>query len=113
MNCKEFVPLIKDFTDGTLAEEYYAEFVHHARTCEDCNDELEINYMIRVGLEKIDNDDFSSLDIKGDLSLKLKKYEKRANFLLKRQVYSSLFFFISEIVSCGCIIQLLILWRFF
>ncbi len=113
MDCTEFIPLIRDFTDGTLAEKHYAGFVHHARTCESCNDELEINYMIRVGLEKIDKDDLSSLNIKGDLSSRLKKYEKRANYLLKRQVYSTLLFFISELVSCGCIIQLLILWRFF
>ena len=52
MNCEEFLKLVPDFIEDSLEEHHYDGFIRHAKECSDCKDELEVHYMIRVGLNE-------------------------------------------------------------
>lgn len=108
MKCEEFVKLIPDFTDNSLEECYYDGFIKHAKDCPDCRDELEIHYMIRVGLERIENDSTKSFDIRSELQNQLLQYENRADLIFKHNVYRQITFIIAEICAFAIsIVQIL------
>ena len=46
MDCKEFNGLIQDFLHDRLDEMKLSEFLSHIEECEDCRDELRIQYLI-------------------------------------------------------------------
>ena len=46
MDCKEFNSLIQDFLNDRLSEMKLSEFLGHIESCEDCRDELRIQYLI-------------------------------------------------------------------
>ena len=106
MKCRDFNSLIQDFTDDTLKEMYYDEFVKHAKQCPDCMDELEIHYMIRVGLERIENESSRSFDLKKELYNQLSRYEKLADKYFKRRIYYTVTFMIAEISIIIDLIQM-------
>ena len=60
MDCREFRSKIPDFVNGTIEPSCLDEFLNHAKNCSDCMDEMEINYMINTGLEKIEDNDRDS-----------------------------------------------------
>ena len=108
MKCEEFNRLLPKFIDDTLESEYYDEFVNHAKECYDCRDELEIHYMIRVGLERIENDSGKSFDIRGELENRLSEYENRADLIFKRNVYKNVIVALAEICAVAVsIIQII------
>jgi hypothetical protein len=73
MTCQEaerlVTPYIKGQLDGTVLE----EFLRHVDSCPDCREELEIYYMVNVGLEQLDRDDdsFGTFNIVGRLKKRL------------------------------------------
>lgn len=110
MKCNEFISLIPDFVEDSLEESNYEGFVKHAGECSECMDELEIHYMIRVGLERIEDDETKSFDIQGELHHQLQRYEKRADKLFERKVYRTVTFIVAEICAVLCIIHALNLY---
>lgn len=108
MKCEEFIKLIPDFIDDSLEECHYDGFIKHAKECLDCRDELEIHYMIRVGLERIEEDSTKSFDIRSELQNQLIRYENRADLIFKHNVYRQITFIIAEICAFAIsIIQIL------
>lgn len=108
MKCEEFIKLVPDFIDDSLEEYYYDGFIKHAKECPDCQDELEIHYMIRVGLERIEEDSTKSFDIKSELQNQLIRYENRADLIFKHNVYRQIIFIIAEMCAFSIsIIQIL------
>lgn len=99
MKCEEFNRLLPDFIDDTLESEYYDEFISHAKECYDCRDELEIHYMIRVGLERIDDDSGKSFDIRGELENRLTDYENRADMIFKKNLYKNIIIGMAEVCA--------------
>ena len=63
---KLVIPYINDELSPTEQE----DFIEPIETCEKCREELEIHYMVDVGLRKLDEDD-AVYDIVGDLQRKL------------------------------------------
>src|SRR5574344_1753806 len=112
MECSEFIKCIPDFIDKKLEEDYFDEFIQHAKSCESCKDELEIYYMIKVGLERIETDSSKSFDIQSDLENTLNYYEKRADILFKRSIYCRITCILSQIcVSILLILQIIMLLK--
>ena len=54
MDCKEFNSLIQDFLNDRLSEMKLSEFLSHIEECEDCRDELRIQYLIYEGLARLE-----------------------------------------------------------
>ena len=53
MDCKEFNGLIHDFLNDRLNETELSEFLAHIESCDNCRDELRIQYLIYEGLERL------------------------------------------------------------
>ena len=62
MECKEFTGLIPDFLHDALDETKLSEFLSHVDECENCMDELRIQYLIYEGLERLETGATSDVD---------------------------------------------------
>ncbi len=110
MKCQEFQGLISEFIEDTLGEEYYEGFVRHAKSCSNCLDELEIHYMIRVGLERIESDASKSFDIQGELKNRLLYYEHKADSMFMHGIYKILIFTIAEGSTVVLLVLQILIW---
>lgn len=70
MNCREAQALIVPFIEGKLSDEQKEKFIEHIENCTDCYDELEVYYIVMVGVKQLDEEDHILVDFNGDL----KKY---------------------------------------
>lgn len=70
MDCREAQALIVPFIEGKLNDEQNEKFIQHIENCSDCYDELEVYYIVMVGVKQLDEDEHILVDFKGAL----KKY---------------------------------------
>lgn len=70
MTCREAEKLIVPYINDELTIDELDEFLEHVDSCDNCMEELEIHYMVDVGLKKLDEDD-ATYDIVGDLMRKM------------------------------------------
>ncbi|MBQ4563071.1 MAG: zf-HC2 domain-containing protein [Lachnospiraceae bacterium] len=57
MKCLEFQQQISDFLDNRLTVDEVRLFVEHADSCPECMEELELRYMIQVGILEQNRDE--------------------------------------------------------
>ena len=50
MNCVDALSKIDDYIENRLSGRELEEFLEHVETCKECYDELEIHYIIKVGM---------------------------------------------------------------
>lgn len=110
MKCQEFQELIPEFIENTLEDKYYDGFVHHANTCRNCLDELEIYFMIRVGLERMESDASKSFDIQGELKNRLLYYERKADSMFLYGLYRKIVLTIAESCTVILLVLQILLW---
>ena len=70
MTCAEAEKLIVPYMEDKLSVTELEDFIEHIETCKNCREELEIHYMVDVGLKKLDQAD-GNFDIVGALKRKL------------------------------------------
>ena len=70
MTCAEAEKLIVPYMEDKLSVTELEDFIEHIETCKNCREELEIHYMVDVGLKKLDQADWN-FDIVGALKRKL------------------------------------------
>ena len=70
MICREAEKLVIPYIHDELSIDELDEFLEHVENCDNCMEELEIHYMVDVGLKKLDEDD-ATYDIVGDLVRKM------------------------------------------
>lgn len=70
MTCREAEKMIVPYIQDALTVDELDEFLEHVDSCDNCMEELEIHYMVDVGLKKLDEDD-ATYDIVGDLMRKM------------------------------------------
>ena len=70
MDCREAQALIVPFIEVKLHDEQNEKFIEHIENCTDCYDELEVYYIVMVGVKQLDEEDHMLVDFGGDL----KKY---------------------------------------
>lgn len=63
MDCREMQGLIVPFIKSELTMEKAKEFFQHIDNCPDCKEELEVYYMMMVGIKELDEDNPKSLDL--------------------------------------------------
>ena len=56
MDCIEFNKMIGPYLKGELSDEELNDFLHHLDHCAQCDEELEINYIVSEGMERLDRD---------------------------------------------------------
>lgn len=70
MTCAEAEKLIVPYMEDKLSVTELEDFIEHIETCKNCREELEIHYMVDVGLKKLDQAD-GNFDIVGALKRKI------------------------------------------
>ena len=84
MTCQEAVSMIDLFLDDKLGLKETKAFMDHIASCPDCQDELEVRYMVRVSAGAFGEEDLPSYDLSHLLQDKLaqkKKWLRRMNIL--------------------------------
>lgn len=60
MNCHDFQTQIQTFLNkGKMSEDVLEAFLDHAASCRECYDELEIYYILQIGLNEAEHSDIS------------------------------------------------------
>ena len=54
MNCQNAQSMVLNFINNKLDKEETRAFIEHVRDCKDCWEELEIYYVMLVGLKQLD-----------------------------------------------------------
>ena len=75
MECSEAQKLIRDYMYGQLPADKKEDFVSHIRSCRDCYEELDIYYMVEVGLNGLRDDRLNNMDLKNRLEQELEDLE--------------------------------------
>lgn len=86
MNCKEVQTLIPKYIDGTISDTELEEFLSHISSCDMCYEELEITYIIKEALVKIDENPNAPFNIRNMLKKKLKASE---NYIKRMKKFHS------------------------
>ena len=77
MECKKAIRLINRFLDDDLDTEELQDFIEHVQSCEECNEELTIAFLVKEGVARLENG--SVFDLKKELDQTM----NRANHSLK------------------------------
>ena len=70
MDCKETERMIPHFLEDNLDNQEMQEFLIHVNSCEDCREELTIQFLISVGLKRLE--DGNTFNLAGELEQKLR-----------------------------------------
>lgn len=75
MDCKEFERLIPDFIMDKLNHQSLMQFSEHMEHCEDCSEELVIQFLVTEGIQRLE--DGNVFDLQGELNKRLEETRKR------------------------------------
>lgn len=75
MECKEAEKLIRKFNDDELEYKESVQFMEHIRECENCKEELAIQFLVAEGMANLEEG--VAFDLQGELERRIEKEEKR------------------------------------
>ena len=75
MTCKDAEKLIPLFLDDDLDNKDLADFLDHVDTCPECKEELTIQFLVKVGMQRLE--DGNTFNLAGELNSLLKDARKR------------------------------------
>ena len=108
MNCNEVTPLTGRFLNDELDNTELEAFLHHLDGCKDCTEELTIQLLVKVGMERLETGgDFNlNKELKGQLTqarrrLKLRSMLQGVSFTLQALVLAGV---LAVIILSGIIL---------
>ena len=107
MTCREAEKLVIPYINDELTMDELDEFLEHVEYCDNCMEELEIHYMVDIGLRKLDEED-TVYDIVGDLQRKLESSVARLQRFFTLQVTK---YAVGTLMSMALLVTLLIQFR--
>lgn len=78
MNCKDYEKMIPDFINEKQDYPSLKKFIEHIEQCESCKEELTIQFLVAVGLKRME--DGSAFDLQKELDRRLSEAHERINF---------------------------------
>lgn len=75
MNCKEFEKKIPDFVNQTMDFSTLKEFSRHMEHCENCKEELVIQFLVTEGMQRLEEGD--AFDLQKELEERLEAAKHR------------------------------------
>lgn len=97
MDCKQAKELIKDYIEAEEEPDAFDKLYEHITNCADCRDEIEVMFLVKQGLKRLE--DGEAFDLKKELDRKL-QYSMKLFVLARR---------IRIIISIASLIILMIL----
>lgn len=97
MVCRDWQRRIPDFLDDQMPVSELEKFIDHVKDCGDCHEELEIMFILSVGLKELEHDTGMSYNFKHMLEDKLKRAryqcERHKSFQkVKRLILGGMYF---------------------
>ncbi|WP_051538038.1 anti-sigma factor family protein [Butyrivibrio proteoclasticus] len=86
MTCKDADKLIPLFLEDDLDNRDLAQFLDHVEHCPECKEELTIQFLVRVGMQRLE--DGNTFNLKYELDNLLKDAQRRLNFRKKLVLFS-------------------------
>lgn len=86
MKCKDAEKAISFFLEDTLENKELAEFVDHMEQCDECKEELSIQFLILEGMTTLEGGNV--FDLKKELELRLEKARERLKFRRGIQIFT-------------------------
>ena len=81
MNCQNAQSMVLNFINNKLDKEETRAFIEHVRDCKDCWEELEIYYVMLVGLKQLDEGE----ELAADFRKKLQQVVERRYVEIERE----------------------------
>lgn len=75
MDCKEFKRLISDYISDQLDYHTLKQFCSHMDRCEDCREELVIQFLVTEGIQRLE--DGRAFDLQRELDQRLEESKKK------------------------------------
>lgn len=75
MTCKDADKHIQQFLDDDLDNRELADFLNHIESCPECKEELTIQFLVKVGMQRLE--DGNTFNLKKELDFLLKDACKR------------------------------------
>ncbi len=75
MECKEIRKMIPRFIQDDLENKEIKAFIEHIGQCEECREELDIQYLVSEGIQRLEKG--STFDLQNELEMKLNKASRR------------------------------------
>lgn len=94
MDCKETQRYIQLFLKDELDDDTAQKFVEHVRSCNECMEELTIEYLLSEGMSRLENAD--DIDVQKELEEMLNRTIVRVK--RKKQLKAGLFLLISMLL---------------
>lgn len=104
MECKRAIRLINRFLEDDLETDELQDFIEHIESCEGCNEELTIAFLVKEGVARLENGNV--FDLKKELDQTMSK----ANHSLKvREGMQWLYYVIIGLIVVGVAFVVLIM----
>lgn len=78
MDCREFEKLIPGFIDEKLDDRILERFQEHYDTCQECREELAIQFLVARGLVRLEEG--SAFDLQKELNRHIEEARRRIRF---------------------------------
>ena len=115
MNCSEFKKEMNSFIENTIDDDIVEEFIQHYKICKDCNEELEIYYMINKTFNQESTSGNTtvsmadSYDFKKRLHHKISLYDEKIYNRYKADFFFKLAVAGTELISLGLAVYFILL----
>ena len=96
MNCYECKKRIKDFLNDSLNSKNCIAFVEHVKSCNECMEELSIEFLVNEGLKRLDT--ATSFDLERELNEKINQAYSKAKFYKHFALISSIVVFATAFI---------------
>lgn len=103
MDCKDFQALIPDFLEDKLNIRSTQRFLEHSDICEECKEELRIQYLVTEGSIRLEDGD--SFDLNKELEIKLEQSRKS----IKRRRIANVVVYTLEAIGIAAVVFILVL----
>ncbi len=104
--CKQIQPMIPGYLDETLDMDSARIFTEHVKKCAVCRDELEISYLLKFGIEKVERGE--TINLTEDLDSMISDTEETMMRLTQFHTAVKLIEGTAVFMLCVCILLLYI-----
>lgn len=85
MDCREVQKLVMPYIQDELTDRELEDFLEHVEACPDCQEELEIYFMVSLGLKQLD-EGTGSFNMKQEMAEALENSYRRVRFVRRLKI---------------------------